>query len=289
MARFYEESWQNVMSSALNERGEFEIPSEVNYVSQGKGSPVLMIHGLAASLHDWDHLLPELTEEGYAGYALDLLGHGESPKPAERKYQMSWLFDHLVNWVDTLHLSEPSILIGHSLGGYLALEFALQFPTRIRGLILVDPFYSRAQLPSFLRFFYSYPLLGGFIATRTPEWLYRFLIDFTSITVGHGKGASHALTKEVRAQTALDYIRTSPGVYNLPNTGLDLTSFLSQISTPTLVAWGEQDRTLTPSSFQTLVISLIRGRGEHIRAGHVPHQSNPEWFNTVVLEFLKSL
>src|SRR3990172_4590171 len=54
----------------------------VNYVQQGKGMPVILTHGMAASLHDWDDLLPELSGSGFAGYALDLLGHGDSHKPA---------------------------------------------------------------------------------------------------------------------------------------------------------------------------------------------------------------
>ncbi|MBI3737910.1 MAG: alpha/beta fold hydrolase, partial [Chloroflexi bacterium] len=70
-----------------------EIPTTTNFISKGKGSPVILIHGLAASLHDWDFLLPELDKAGYAGYALDLLGHGESPKPDSREYEMDWLFD----------------------------------------------------------------------------------------------------------------------------------------------------------------------------------------------------
>ena len=54
------------------------LPTKVNFVQAGEGVPVIMAHGLAASLHDWDELLPELAQNGYAGYALDLLGHGDS-------------------------------------------------------------------------------------------------------------------------------------------------------------------------------------------------------------------
>ncbi len=277
------------MHGELEERGKFKTSTEVNYVSRGAGSPVLMIHGLAASLHDWDKLLPELVKAGYGGYALDLLGHGDSPKPRARKYQMVWLFDHLVQWIDSLQLTEPAVLIGHSLGGYLALEFARQYPSRVKSLVLVDPFYSRSQLPVFLRFIYRHPVLDGFVAGHTPEWLYRILIDIASMTMGHNNGTLHALPENVRVQTALDYTRTAPGVYNLPNTGSDLTSMLSSIKAPSLVVWGEQDQTLLPPTFQKLVKTLATATGVHIQGGHVPHQSNPEWFNARVLEFLRSL
>jgi len=77
----------------------FIIPTTANYVAQGDGTPVVMIHGLAASLHDWDELIPVLTQNGYESYALDLLGHGESPKPASRAYQKDWLLDHFDHWI----------------------------------------------------------------------------------------------------------------------------------------------------------------------------------------------
>ena len=103
------------------------IPTTANYVRQGEGPPVIMIHGVAASLHDWDDLSPELAKEGYASYALDLLGHGDSPRLDSRAYQMDWLFEHFLNWMNSLHLTQPAILVGHSLGGYIALEYALLF------------------------------------------------------------------------------------------------------------------------------------------------------------------
>ena len=100
------------------------IPTTANYIHQGEGPPVIMIHGIAASLHDWDDLIPELAKNGYASYALDLLGHGDSPKLDSRAYQMDWLFEHFSRWMKSLHLTQPAILIGHSLGGYIALEYA---------------------------------------------------------------------------------------------------------------------------------------------------------------------
>ena len=87
------------------------IPHTANYVQQGTGTPVIMIHGIAASLHDWDELIPELTKNGYASYALDLLGHGDSPKPNSRAYQMDWMFEHFMNWIRSLRLTQPAIVM----------------------------------------------------------------------------------------------------------------------------------------------------------------------------------
>ncbi len=218
-----------------------------------------------------------------------MLGHGDSPKPNTRAYHVDWLVEHIANWIHSLNLTEPLVLVGHSLGGYVSLEYARRFSARIRGLILVNPFYSRSQLPFLLQRTYGHTNLRGWIVERTPEWMFRFIVDMTSMAMGHSSGAAHLLPVHVRRQTAIDYTRTAPGVYHIPNEVNDTTDYLSQINIPSLVVWGERDKTLAPTSFPKLVNALPRAIGKPINAGHVPHQSNPVEFNQMVLEFLSSL
>ena len=275
------------MSSTLEHNAI--LPTTANYVHQGEGPPVIMIHGVAASLHDWDDLLPELAKDGYASYALDLLGHGDSPKLDSRAYQMDWLFEHFSSWMKSLHLTQPAILIGHSLGGYIAMEYARRVSAWTRGLVLVNPLYSLRQLPALLRRTYRRPHLSGFIVERTPRWLFRMIVDMTSMAMGRRTGVLHSLPERIRAQTALDYTRTAPGVYHVPNTGEDLTPYLPSISLPTLVVWGDRDQTLSPASFPKLVEAMPRAVGKRVHAGHMPHQSNPEEFHQMVKEFLREV
>ena len=274
------------MKSTTN---DFTVPTTVNYVQHGNGAPVILVHGVAASLHDWDDLVPELTRNGYASYALDLLGHGDSPKPASRAYHIDWVFEHFLHWMRSLRLTEPAVLIGHSLGGYIALEYARRVSAWTRGLVLVSPFYSRLQLPPLLRRSYSNRNLRGVIAEKTPQWMFRAIVDVTSRAMGHSAGALHSLPEHIRAQTALDYTRTAPGVYNIPSVLTDLTEHLHSISPPTLVVWGDRDQTLAPESFPRLVDVMPRAEGRSIRAGHVPHQSNAKEFNEMVTTFISRL
>jgi pimeloyl-ACP methyl ester carboxylesterase len=262
---------------------------KVNYVQKGTGAPVIMIHGLAASLHDWDELLPDLAGRGYSAYALDLLGHGDSGKPASRAYKLDWLFDHLSAWIDSLTLTELPILIGHSLGGYLTLEYARRFPARTRGLVLVDPFFHVHQLPAMLRGTYRNPEINMLMMERTPEWLFRMVVDATSLSMGQRGGGGHNLPKQVRMQTAMDYKRTAPGTYNLPSETADMRPHLANIPHKTLVVWGERDNTLTPASFKELVTGLPNAQGRSLKSGHVPHQSHAAEFNQMVVEFLATL
>ena len=97
-------------STRLAKGAPFDLPTKVNYIELGKGAPVILVHGLAASLHDWDDLLPELSAAGWHGYALDLLGHGESPKPDSRSYKTKWVYNHFARWLDSLQLAERPVL-----------------------------------------------------------------------------------------------------------------------------------------------------------------------------------
>ena len=278
--------------------GKFAAPSEpsaagsgVNFICQGSGAPVVMIHGLAASLRDWDFLVPDLLAGGYEACALDLLGHGDSGKPASLEdYNAKNVFDHMANWIGTLALREPAVLIGHSLGGYLALDYALRFPERVRALVLVNPFYSVRQLSSFLQFVFRRQLLNTAFIENTPYWLFRIVIDVTSLQLGPGGRSVHFLPESVRIQTTLDYKRAAPGIYNVPRTMRDLTPDLARITAPALVIWGARDRTLARDSFPELARRLPHGHEEKIAScGHVPHQCHAAQFNRQVLAFLAGI
>ena len=250
----------------------------VNSIRAGQGSPVILIHGLAASLLDWIDLIPVLSNSGYSVYALDLLGHGKSGKPDRSdEYNIDNVFSNFKIWIDNLKLDEPVIIVGHSLGGYLALLFTQKFPERVKALVLCDPFYSLN---------YQYSIIDTTLIEHVPKWLIRIAVDLTSLSIRNG----YELPEKVREQTAADYKRAQPGIFNIAHTIEDLTSHLSSIDKPTLVLWGSKDATLATASFQKILQKMPNSRGGAIQeAGHVPHQSHSAIFNRTVMEFLVSL
>lgn len=249
---------------------------------------MVLIHGLAASIFDWIDLAPMLVNAGYAIYALDLLGHGKSIKPKDlQEYNVTRIFDHLEAWIQSLSLDSPLALVGHSLGAYLAIEYALRFPGRVRALVLVDPFYRLDQLSPLLRFHYTRPLINLGMISYAPEWLIRLSIELTGLFIRNGYITPQ--TKAGRAQTAQDYKNASPGIYNILTTTRDLTPDLPKVTAPTLVAWGKHDQSLSPSFFEKLAAALPNAQTAVIEAGHVPHQSHPAELNRQVLAFLETL
>jgi len=260
----------------------------VNFSRQGSGSPAILIHGLAASLHDWDYLIPDMVNAGYDTCALDLLGHGDSYSPPKLDaYTIQNVYSHLLDWIDSLFPREPVFLIGHSLGGYLALLHAIQNPQRVKGIVLVNPYYSLKQMSGFLRLIFRHPLLDTTFIRLTPYWLFRILIDLTSLQLGIKYRQRHNLPEEVRIQTALDYKRAAPGIYNIPRTMVELKEQISELTIPTMIIWGEQDHTLNPSSFAKLAKVLPNVTSSPMpTCGHVPHQCDSSTFNKLVINFL---
>jgi pimeloyl-ACP methyl ester carboxylesterase len=246
--------------------------------------PILLIHGLAASRHDWSYLDPALKAAGYQTYSLDLLGHGDGYRPEKvEHYQYESLQRDFITWVDSLMLDSPPVLVGHSLGGYLALDYALHAGRPINGLLLIAPFYSRRQLSALMRLFYRLPFFGALGMRLAPQWLIQFGIDIDPID-------GQFLSSKARHQMAEDTKRASPQIYYLPRSFPDLTSELSKITVSSLVIWGENDHTLNPSSFPTLVEAMPAARGYAVPViGHQPHLGKSEIVNTLALEFLKNI
>ena len=101
----------------------------------GSGQPVVLLHGLASTCHIWDLVAPILAEE-FAVVAVDQRGHGESDKP-DYGYDFATVSQDLLGVIEALNLEKP-VIVGHSWGADVALEFAVAHPDRPRGICFVD-------------------------------------------------------------------------------------------------------------------------------------------------------
>jgi pimeloyl-ACP methyl ester carboxylesterase len=254
----------------------------IHYAVEGSGHPVILIHGIAASLRDWVDLSAQLVPAGYCAYALDLPGHGESFKPENLEdYHIDRLFHALEGWIQGLQLEEPAVFIGHSLGGYLSLRYACYHPEMVRALILFDPYYSPRQISPVLMRINRRPGLSARVLRRVPEHLIRMALSLD---------LSSGISRDARLRVVADYKRASPYLSYTAHTLDDLTESLPGITAPTLVLWGEKDLTLKPVSFPNLIARLPNACGEGI-AGcrHQPHTCRPGLVNGLVFEFLSGL
>ena len=127
-----------------------------HYIVAGDGEPLLLFHGLGASVATWRDNIGPLSKV-FRVYGIDLPGHGNSDKP-DMNYSADTLAQFALRLIDTLGLDRPSI-IGNSVGGALGLMLALGHPERVSGLVLVDSASLGREISMYLRLV-SVPGLG---------------------------------------------------------------------------------------------------------------------------------
>ena len=108
----------------------------VTYHQAGEGPVVVLVHGITSSSRTWRAVLPTLAER-FTVIAPDLMGHGRSAKP-RGDYSLGALRQRPARPARRARRAEPATIVGHSLGGGVALQFAYQFPERVERLALVD-------------------------------------------------------------------------------------------------------------------------------------------------------
>ncbi len=110
----------------------------VHYVEQGQGRPILFIHGLGGQLHHFRHTLFSRLDDEFRLVALDRPGSGYSTRPAAFDGSLIEQAELVHRFIEERALDRP-LVVGHSLGGAVALALALEHPEAISGLVLLSP------------------------------------------------------------------------------------------------------------------------------------------------------
>lgn len=98
--------------------------------------PILLLHGLASAARIWDFVAPLLAAQGYTVTALDQRGHGESDKP-QTGYDFATMLADVDATMQALGIERP-VLVGHSWGAMVALQYAATYPERVTAIVAVD-------------------------------------------------------------------------------------------------------------------------------------------------------
>jgi pimeloyl-ACP methyl ester carboxylesterase len=121
----------------MNELKFLELHGDkVAYRDEGDGEALLLIHGMAGSSDSWRSVLPQLSKK-YRVIAPDLLGHGKSDKPRISDYSLGAFAVWLRDLLDELGVSHATV-VGHSLGGGVAMQFVYQHPDYVKRLVLIS-------------------------------------------------------------------------------------------------------------------------------------------------------
>lgn len=251
---------------------------ELYYEVHGMGEPVLFIHGFPLSGVLWKPLIEPMKDD-YKLIIPDLRGFGQSGPGGESS--MARYAADLAELLDAIGEQRPVVVVGLSMGGYVAFEFYRRYPERVRALVLADT-RAEADTPEGVQDRQkraervlaegAAPMAADMVeklfASEAPETLKR---EWQSIIAG---------TSPESIAAALHAMAARP----------DSIPTLQTINRPTLILVGEED-TITPLAMaETMQAGIAAARLEIIPgAGHMPPVEQPQRFTAHLLQFLDEL
>jgi pimeloyl-ACP methyl ester carboxylesterase len=265
----------------------------ITYRTAGRGSVLLLIHGIAGSSATWDDVLPWLAER-YCVVAPDLLGHGESAKP-RGDYSLGAYASGIRDLLGVFGHERASV-VGHSLGGGVAMQFAYQFPERCARIVLVSSGGLGREV---------HPML---LAAALPgaEWVLpllcaagvRDVVDSIAEFFGRlGLRAGPDLEEMWRGFRSLGDVDGRQAFIHTLRTIVDVRGqrvgaadrLYLAAAIPTMIVWGERDP-MIPVAHARAAHQAIAGSRLEIfpDAGHFPHRDDPRRFVEVLVDFMQT-
>ena len=263
------------------------------FLRAGSGPALLLLHGIGNNCQTWAGVIDRLAES-HTVIAPDLLGHGASDKP-RGDYSIAAYANGMRDLLTVLDI-ERATVVGHSLGGGIALQFAYQFPERCERLVLVGSGGLGPELSAGLRAAtlpgaelvltaltgISGPLRAGMqVLDRVGK-----LAGWRQVRDVAEAGEALLALRDVEARRA--FLRTLRGVVDARGqavTALDRIYLADAV--PMLVVWGGRDP-IVPALHAESVRSLVPSARVEVfpGAGHWPHLDEPEEFCRILLDFI---
>ena len=260
----------------------------MHYVVAGDGRPLLLFHGLGASVVTWRDNIGPLSK-AFRVYAVDLPGHGDSDKP-DIDYATDTMVQFVKDFIESLNLERPAI-IGSSVGGALALMTALRHPDLVSGLVLVDSASLGRELSLYIRLV-SIPWLGEFLESSrvggTKFMLYKVFHDPEFVTQELQEELHRSRNMPGAKEAVVRVIRNAVNLMGIRKQYV-LVSELNRLAAPMMVVWGAQDQ-IIPVSHAYRASEAVPDARLHVfdQCGHWSHMEKASEFNSLAMDFLSS-
>ena len=257
-----------------------------HYVVAGEGPPLLLLHGLGASLIAWMSNIDALSQK-FTVYALDIPGRGDSDKP-NIDYRVPTGARFIREFMEILGIERAS-LAGCSMGGMVALRTALDYPDRVEKLVLVDAAGLGREMCWYVRIV-SLPLVGEVLERPslggTRASLKNILYNHSLIQDGFLQEIYRTRKLPGAKQAVLKMIRGAVGLRGVHKQWI-MTEHLKNLDIPVLIVWGAQDRIIPVhhaynAAREAPDVELFI----FDECGHWPQLEKAHEFNKVVLDFL---
>jgi pimeloyl-ACP methyl ester carboxylesterase len=244
----------------------------IHYYEAGQGPTVILLHGLGANAGIWVANIGPLSAH-YHVIAPDQIGFGHSDKPLI-DYKIATFVDFLYGFMQTQKIAKAT-LVGNSLGGWIAVEFAIQHPEMVEKLVLVDA--------------------GGlsFESASPTINLNPASLDDTKKVLGVVFYNQAMVTDMAVAAVFARHLKDNDGytirrfMDGIVTTDQREDTKLSSVHAPTLVVWGANDALLPLSMGERFHAGIAGSKLVAIKeCGHIPQLEMPEEFNRALLDFL---
>ena len=254
--------------------------TRVRYVEAGAGPVVVLIHGNAGSVDDFDFDSLGLLCRDHRVIAVDRPGHGKSARPSDTDAKLPFQTRLLHETLSSLGVTHP-VLVGHSWGGSLALAYAVEYPTELSAIVLLAPAaYSDGGSDQFLRAVLKTPIVGD--------------VSLTIVRVTFGE---HLLKKELQkafypSAVPEDYLRQASSSwlrhkqlrsiledeYSLDKDLEKVSRHYSEISIPVVIVTGDHDKVVSAKhNAYRLKTSIAHSQLIELKqTGHQVPQTHPE-------------
>lgn len=250
------------------------------FVQQGQGAPpILLLHGFDSSVLEFRRLLPLLAQRTQV-WAVDLLGFGFTERPSV-EITAAAIREHLYAFWQA-KIQEPIILVGASMGGAAAIDFALAFPEAVQKLVLIDS-----------AGYQGGPALGKLLIQPLGYWATERFLRKPGVRQKISEQAYFdpqlaSLDAQRCAALHLDCVKWSEALISFTRSGgyPSMRSRLALIRVPTLILWGRSDRILGTKDAERFHQAIPHSQLLWIpECGHVPHLEKPDAMAEAILQF----
>ncbi len=262
------------------------------FVQVGQGPVLLLIHGIGDCSDTWREVIPSLARD-HTVIAPDLLGHGRSDKP-RADYSVAAYANAMRDLLSVLEINRATV-VGHSLGGGVAMQLAYQYPERCERLVLVSsggvcpevhPLLRLASAPNADLFLPLIHVPGARLATRCAFALLRVMGSDLGADSEH---LLHVFDALPDATSRRAFVRTLRSVVDWRGQAITMLDrcYLTR-GMPALLLWGARDAVIPFHHAQIAHAAMPGSRLEvFAQAGHFPHLTDPPRFVTVLRDFLQ--
>jgi len=265
----------------------------VRFRQAGSGPVLLLVHGITGSSANWRRVIGPLADN-YTVIAPDLSGHGESAKP-KGDYSLGSFASGLRDLLIALG-HERATVVGHSLGGGIAMQFAYQFPERLDRMVLVSSGGLGREVSVLIR---SATLPGAEIVLpllvdepiRNAVSSLRKLLGLVGLKPGSDlEEVARGFASLGDIETRQAFIHTVRGIVEPTGQRVSATDRLYLAAeVPTLIVWGERDPVIPAHHGEKAAASKPGSRLELFpKSGHFPQIDDPIRFISVLSDFLES-